>query len=575
LPQRNPEEFGAIYHATPAISGPPSAAIRDPAYEAFALANATRPLMLYSVTTDGQLHGFKIASNDPTDSTGVLGDQLKNNELWSFLPPHVLPNILSQYSSAQQILLDGSPVVKDVVFERTLTQAIAGNAGWHTMLVAGGRGAGGFYYAVDVTDPTTPQFRWQLSDTRAGGGLEALFGSVSGTPAIATITVDDAGVAKEVGVAILPGGAGIPASGDCPRNNTNFAHIDTAPGQTTNYQPRSSVRCWQDGPARSLTIVRLDTGEVLMSFRGKTADGPASLDSSRVKVVGFDSPITGEPVPFPSLVGQISDRIYVGDADGTLWRIDLSSSDPQDWTAHIAWDAYSVSGDLPSEGQPVETRPVLSVDERGNTIIIYSTGDQENFFTPTTGMKNRIWSITEEPVAVGSVPFRNKENWFVPFDDGKRVTGALALFDEVVYFATFTPQTGGNICDDGFGSIWGVHFVDRTITGGGPRPLPRLPQDPNAVPIVFVDEQPQATGTVVFGVSVTQEPSCFETASVTDEYVGTYTQITNIVPPRFTLSFHTGSKGQPSPGSQTNISKIVLPIPRNTSRIDSWAAIIE
>ena len=33
-PTRAPEEFGAIYHATPAAIGPPSAAIRDPAYEA-------------------------------------------------------------------------------------------------------------------------------------------------------------------------------------------------------------------------------------------------------------------------------------------------------------------------------------------------------------------------------------------------------------------------------------------------------------------------------------------------------------------------------------------------------------
>jgi type IV pilus assembly protein PilY1 len=573
-PTRAPEEFGAIYHATPAAIGPPSAAIRDPAYEAFALSNSTRPLMLYSATTDGQLHAFKVASNDPSDSSGVLADELENNELWSFLPPHVLPNLLSQYSSAQQLLLDGTPVVKDVIFERSLNQAIAGSATWHTVLVAGGGNAGGFYYALDITNPTNPVFLWQISNTSAGGSLEPLFGTRSGTPAIATISYDDGSSVKEVGVAILPGGHGTLGTGDCVRHLNSFPGVDTVTGQLQNYLPRTSVRCWQGGPARSLTIVRLDTGEVLASFRGEAGDGPAALDGSRTKVVGFDSPITGEPVPFPSLVGQLADRIYVGDADGTLWRVDLSRPDPAQWRVHLAWDAYS-AGDTPADGQPVETRPVISLDEKGNTIILYATGDQENFFTATTGMKNRVWSISEVPIAAFTYPFRNKENWFLNFDDGKRVTGPIALFDEVLYFATFTPQTGANVCSEGFGSIWGVDFVKFTSTAGGPRPLPRLPQDPNAVPIVFVDEQPQAAGTVVFGVAITQQPSCFETASVSDEYVGNYTQVTTAVPPRFVLKFHTGAQGTPNTGSVTNVDTLVLPIPRNTSIIDSWAAIIE
>jgi type IV pilus assembly protein PilY1 len=312
-----------------------------------------------------------------------------------------------------------------------------------------------------------------------------------------------------------------------------------------------------------------------MRFVGNTNDSPTALPASLVRVVGFDSPITGEPVPFPARTGEVSDRIYVGDADGTLWRIDLSSSDPDDWTAHIAWDAYSVTGDTADEGQPIQTRPIISLDEVGNTVILFSTGDQEAFFTATVGMKNRVWSILEQPVAVGAVPFRNKENWLIQLADGKRVTGPMAVFDEVAYIATFTAQTGLSSCADGFGSIWGVHFTESTSTAQGPYPLERLPQDPNAVPIVFVDEQPQDPGTVVFGVSITQEPSCFETASVTDEYVGTYTQITTAVPPRFQLTFHTGQTGQPNPGGQTNTARMALPLPRNSSRIDSWASILE
>ncbi|MBW2458912.1 MAG: hypothetical protein JRI68_30715, partial [Deltaproteobacteria bacterium] len=124
LPSRSGNEFGAIYHATPDVIGAPRAYIRDPSYERFANEKVTRPLVLYTATTDGQLHAFKVASNDPND-TGILVDKPENNELWSFLPPHVLPNLISQYPSVQQILLDGPPVLKDVVFERTLAEAKA------------------------------------------------------------------------------------------------------------------------------------------------------------------------------------------------------------------------------------------------------------------------------------------------------------------------------------------------------------------------------------------------------------------------------------------------------------------
>ncbi|RLB54783.1 MAG: hypothetical protein DRI90_19955, partial [Deltaproteobacteria bacterium] len=78
-PSRSGNEFGAIYHATPDIIGAPRAFIRDPSYERFSNAKATRPLMLYTATTDGQLHAFKVASNVDPDPSGLLVDELKNN----------------------------------------------------------------------------------------------------------------------------------------------------------------------------------------------------------------------------------------------------------------------------------------------------------------------------------------------------------------------------------------------------------------------------------------------------------------------------------------------------------------
>src|SRR5262249_18386189 len=145
----------AIYHSSPTVVGPPNEFLRDESYNFFVAAQQYRPNILYTATNDGQLHAFKIdKSPDPNDTFTVDKANI-NNELWSFFPPAVLPGIIKQYSSSPQILLDGTPVVKDVVFTRSQTDAESGGAAsnWHTVLVAGFGTGGAGYYALDITNP--------------------------------------------------------------------------------------------------------------------------------------------------------------------------------------------------------------------------------------------------------------------------------------------------------------------------------------------------------------------------------------------------------------------------------------
>lgn len=572
LPSRAGNEFGAIYHATPALSDAPRQFIRDPSYERFAELKATRPLVLYTATIDGQLHAFKVAPNNAQDLEKA--DSLRNNELWSFLPPFVLPGLISQYPGSSQILLDGAPVVKDIPFERTLAQAQASgtNLGsdWRTVLVAGGYLGGGFYYALDVTDPESPEFLWQISTSTAD---EPLFGTISGTPAITTIAVKDGSDVKEIAVAVLPGGEGALSAQNCSANRqaTSFPQVDPS------YQPRSAVRCWQSGPSRSLTIVRLSDGRILKTFRGTSTDGPASITGTLVEAAPFDSPITGTPVPFPAQAGEVANRIYVGDADGALWRVDLSNPDPDAWRVHMAFDAYPAGGDGPEDGQPIATTPVLSVDGQGNTIIVLSTGDQEDF--TSTDIRARVWSLTELPEAAGSVPFTIDVNWVLggpgsnnAFQPGEKVTGPMAIFDGVVYFSTFTPpDPNGDICTVGYGRLWGVDFVQPDGGTIGPKPEARLPDGPST----FKYSEDLGPNVTPFGVAVTAEPSCTEEATVNDDFVGQHTMITSSVPPVFKLRYQSGSGGSKDPGSATNTGELLLPVPRAQTFIDSWASVVE
>ncbi|WP_437512228.1 hypothetical protein [Sorangium sp. So ce1099] len=567
---RDGNELGSIYHSTPIVVGPPRESIPDESYRAFAEdpAQANRPLVLYTATTDGQLHAFQVTAANAADPLKV--DRVENNELWSFLPPHVLPRLLQTFNQ-QSILLDGAPVVKNVVFERTGAQAAAGSSTWNTVLLASGGAGGGFYYALDVTNPREPRFLWQLS---RDDNNDALFGETTPTPAIATVAIETNGELREVAVAILPGGSAPLDTNQsaCARKSTTHPFFQP----TGNLAVRDSVRCWghrsttgEVGPARSLTIVRLDTGEVIRTFRGLAAEGPAGL-ASRTTEVDFDSPITGIPVPFPSGVGEVAERIYIGDADGTLWHVRLASTNPASWTVNLAWDAYSFENDTAASSQPIETTPVVSTDPLGNTVVLFSTGDQEAFTAGGT-IETRAWSITEKPV---NNALRFTENWVVPFTDGKRVTGPMSLFNGCAYFATFTPAAPGTYaCADGFGSIWGVDYLRGAAANPAAYPNACLVIDPLSPPQHFEDQTP---GTVVFGVTVTQKPTCIETETFSDPYFGAQTVVSQSTPPEYQLVFHTGAAGQEdAQGAETRTSTRSLQAPRRIVKVDSWATLVE
>jgi len=560
-------ELGSIYHSTPVVVGPPKEFLRDESYANFAASLSKRPTVLYTATTDGQLHAFQVSSNDPNDTYKV--DSLSNNELWSFIPPIVLPRLLSAFNQ-QSLLLDGAVVVKDVVLKRDATTATAVGNGylWRTVLVGSGGAAGGFYYALDVTDPLKPTFLWQLSNDSSGGRL---FGRTSPAAAITTLNVKDKfGNLEEVAVAVLSGGDAATTNGSCSRQGKSYNHIKF----NGSYNVRQTVRCWNntsdDGPGRTLTIVRIDTGEVLINFRASNAEGPQGLlNFGRTKTVPFDSPITGVPVAYPGQTGQVASKIYVGDADGSLWRIDVSNPETSYWNVELAWDAYALNGDTSTEVEPIQTPPVVSIDPLGNNVILFATGDQIQF-NNVYKTKNRVWSLKEKIVNGTS---QISDNWVQPLSDGTRVTGPLVLFNGVVYFSTYSPPDAiTNACSPGNGAIWGVDYL-AAVNGS---PVARYPVDVNDPSQGYVTNVVQPNGVTVFGVAVMQTPTCIETQTFSDPYLGNRISVSNANDGRFELVFQSGGTGGSFvDNSKTKTVTRTLSSPRQTTRVDSWASVLE
>lgn len=567
-------KLGSIYHSTPAIASAPRELLRDDTYSSYATQQANRPLMLYTATTDGQLHAFKIAASDPADTFKI--DQLTNNEIWSFFPPSVLPNLLGSYDR-QALLLDGAPVIADVpgqvvpgtsapVYERRRQLPVQ----WSSVLLAGGGAAGGFYYALDITTPSAPRFLWQLSKDQNG---VPLFGDTTSTPAIATITLKDSGNdVKEVAVAILPGGTSGALPGACateyatatnPNNNQPISLMTDGA-----FHERPQVRCWKPGGGRSLTIVRLDNGEVLMSFRGSAGDGPPNLLTQtpvRAQVVKMASPITGVPVAYPGQTGQVANRLYVGDADGVIWRVDLSGTDPTKWTMSIAWDSYSLSSDTGLMGQVIQTAPVISTNPLGDTVLLFSTGDQEQLTAST--ITTRAWSITEKRNAVVN-SFQTKSNWYFDFPNGERVTGPMGIFDSVAYFSTFSANPPGSpVCSFGVSKIWALDYQTAAA---------RFPNG-NSPP----KQYETAENTIIAGVAVTKTPSCDTVSNSSDPYLGSHSYVSSADAGVYQLVWQKGpgagitSNNAVKTDTFTGIQSMNLQTPRQSTRIDSWATIIE
>ena len=629
--------LGAIIHSSPTISGAPVSLLRDEGYRKYSDLFAYRRQTMYVASTDGLLHAFD--ANYPGRGTSTT-----TGELWAFIPPGVLGELQTNFPGGQRTLLDGSPVVKDVVYERAGGQ-VGSDAPWHTALVAGlGRDG---YFALDVSAdgqlaaptsytavtngnratlngllrpptparPAGPHFLWQLTSTEANGSAEkgkkhkkgkknkggtdlyALFGDRVGTPAITTLFINDPsdptsdGLPHEIGVAILPGGIDDPVPGPAPPSCPRRAPTVTYTGAESVMNPRSTVRGW--GPAcdspvggRSVTIVRLDNGRIIRHFaRALTTDDdvPRRLLGSgntsvctgtgacRVINSPLDAPVTGTPVVFPNDPGAIAQKMFVGDADGTLYRFDLSNPNPSLWKAELFLDTRGSSfpnSDFVGD-KPISVPPVVALGEKGSLVITVANGDQEDLGAKPLGDRHLLWSVTELPGTGSGTAARPQLNWYYRFDGGERVTGPMAVFDRALYFSTYRVNNTTNVCLDGFARIYGIDYVKPQNSGnlaeGGAYRIPNLPSN-----LQFTDEGPD----LVPGVSVRASQACAQAQSTQDYFGGTRVGAMLTTPTSYSLLANR-SKTATTPGNAVQQITKNLALPRTQTIIDSWASVVE
>jgi type IV pilus assembly protein PilY1 len=605
--------FGDIYHATPSVVGPPGSLLQDPLYVQFrqkwqacpVTSGTCRKQVVYAATNDGLLHAFWSEET-----------QQENNELWAMVPPAVLPNLYYSYPSSHLFLLDGAPITKDIVWERSDTTSDA--TAWHTTLVAGFGPSYPGYYAVDVTNPDAtslgngkvpsdpdpvlkappgPTFLWQL--TKLASSAYQIFGKYSATAALTTLFVNPDGTKpREIGVAILPGGK----DGAATSTTASCARASTYPGPISGYAARGQVRCWGNNHTstdpvngRSLAIVRADTGEILRVF-ARAADIPTTdpLTRSRIADTPLDSPMTGTPIVFPVDVGSDATKVFVGDEDGTIWRFDLSSPDPANWKGQLFLDLYNQDVDHSAtpwnDGQPFQVTPVTSLDPAGNLVFSLATGTTDQY--DTNGI-DLVYSVTEKEASDATL--RASVNWWLSpaatgtgagvLHPGERVSGPMTVFNGTLYFATY--DAGSNttdVCKSGVARIWGLDYTTPQSTSMPPDRSAggkwELIGPGSSSPVQYVNEididSSLPGNAVIPGVSIKTTPACASLTSGSDQYVpgASHQTPTNFTPGRYSLFAQVGAKSSATTGGVATIN-MDLPTPTSPTVLDSWAAVLE
>ena len=535
--------LGDIYHSSPAVVTRPRTDIADMSYNLFRQRSdvVSRPSVLYVGTNDGILHAFAVENQTLTSGASIQSGE----ELWGFVPPAVMPKLKDAMVS-HQFLVDGTPVVRDVFFRR-LPGEDARDDMYHTVLIAGLREGGPHYFALDVSNPMSPRFLWQFTRPEMGPTL--------GRPTIVQALVRIGGVLQERAVAIFGGGGGelvvSPTNpgrgwGACriPPGAANAKTPTTAPG-------RLQRRCWLGNQGRGLYVVDVASGEVIREFVGGS----------------IVSPITGGVSAFSGEVGTIATRAYVTDADGVLWRLDMSAVDPASWTFEAVHDLYWADAFI--DGADSQDPPVISTDVYGNVVVIVGTGNIDDL--EGTDLY-RVASITDE-FSYGSdgVPtYTPTVNWELRLKPGEQVVGPMELFDSRVYFSTFLSASNpADMCQWGSGKLWGVDYLTPGTgpigytTAGLPSPGPEMVSPSGS--LTHFSETP--INTIAVGVAIRQAPTCATGLTEFDPYsAGTRYRTTEVGGGEFSLvsqasgsnstastSISVISRSLPSPPSFTSI----------------------
>ena len=391
-------------------------------------------------------------------------------EKWSFMIEEALPKISSMTADAagQQIdVADGTPTiyVEDVNGDGNITGT---DKVW---LYFGLRRGGRVYYAIDITQPDSPQFGWKIdaNSTPAkiclGNGVCSNasqyneLGQTWSNPFVGKVRANTSPV--------LIFGGGYDAAEDT-----------LPPGART--------------MGRAIFVVDAFTGSLVQSWG--TGQAGTFLGSGAASMI----------YPIPSDVTALNtdldsqgflDRLYVGDTWGNVWRFDVDDASVSNWRGKLL---ATLSSDISTgERRKILFQPAVVKQNspfRFDAVYV-GTGDREhplcltaNQVTPTVmsnscslfAPANKMFMVIDpdyglsasntSPVLVSDLSQRlttdlvtntsntilnTRKGWYRDYDNGEKSANAPTVFSQRLRFGTYAPlgQSNGACVPPGEGRL--------------------------------------------------------------------------------------------------------------------------
>lgn len=394
----------------------------DPGYINFRDAVGGRQGTVFVGANDGMLHAFNA-------DTGV--------EMWAFIPTPVIKNLPKladrDYAIRHTNFVNGNPYLADVC----IAGCDGASAQWRTILIGGLNGGGRGYYALDVTNPTSPVMLWEFTAEN-----DSSLGYTFGEPVVTKL-----GSGSNAGkwVVLLTSGY-------------NNGTLDND-GVTSN-APVGNGQGY-------LYVLDAYTGAQIRKI-GTGAGSPAA-PSGLGKVAAFSN---------DAFRNNFATYAYAGDLDGNLWRFDINGNAVKVFTLR----------DPSGIPQPITTAPQLGLINKKRVIFV-GTGkylEQEDLISTQI---QSVYAIKDDDVgseitglrggglvmqtltvngdfrssSSETVDFGTGFGWMLDFPAGERVNVDPLLLNGVLLMPTTVPNSTSCL-GGGFG--WFNYFNYRT--GGSP-----------------------------------------------------------------------------------------------------------
>jgi type IV pilus assembly protein PilY1 len=431
-------KLGDIYHAELAVMGAPTAKITDnpdkkhtdayyrfsKKYDAFSKSLKNRAKVVFAGANDGMLHAFRL-------DTG--------KELWAFIPPMLnakLKDMVSSETNKSMSIfgVDGTPVVKDVFVDGR----------WKT-IVMGGLGMGGHgYYALDVTDPDSPEHLFSFAydpDTKQVNNWSGRNGAK--LPATALLNNLGEGWSKPHILRIPIGGI------------SRWVAVIGGGFNGGNIREYGSVVYVLDLENSGRVIRKIDVTD--LSGNKIFNSVPTSLTA-----------ITPDSSDKANYTGAM---VYFADLESKLWKLNLTDQG----ALYSMKQVFDVEADnLNGRLSYHSVTPTMGSDNKLR--MFYGTGDQQKLMSGSLQIDNRFLGLKEQkfPSEDASPTFKenslldttgdislcsdeNDQGWKIKLKPGEKVTSKAMVSYGTVFFSRYEPLTTDQ-CALGKTSITGVDY---------------------------------------------------------------------------------------------------------------------